>query len=106
MGKPASIVTIKGIKCDAPNCDYRDDDAPGNEDISAFLNRPCPKCGAPLLTEADLAAIRLVQFTSHAINVEFGESSDDARYIELLDPEGMDGTGKIQLLPIRSPEPV
>ena len=43
-------LTISGIKCDA--CDYRDDDVKF-EDYPLWLNKPCPKCEANLLTVKD-----------------------------------------------------
>lgn len=42
-----------GIICDNPGCDYTDPTANG-EDLSPYLNKPCPKCGENLLTEEDL----------------------------------------------------
>ncbi|WP_431860049.1 hypothetical protein [Azospirillum sp.] len=48
--------SISGIKCDAVGCGYRDDTA-RLEDYPKLLNAPCPKCGAPLLTEADFNAV-------------------------------------------------
>ena len=54
MNKPIFEVDIKGIKCDA--CDYTDDDAK-LEDFEQYLNVPCPKCGAILLTQADMDTV-------------------------------------------------
>ena len=48
---------VKGIKCDNPKCDYRDDSV-RLRDYAKWLNRPCPKCGRSLLTQADLDAVR------------------------------------------------
>lgn len=47
---------IYGLKCDARGCGYRDDTI----QIAQYrdhINAPCPKCGAPLLTEADFIAV-------------------------------------------------
>ncbi len=41
-----------GIKCDNPECDFRDDEVK-EEDYKDWLDRPCPKCGANLLTQED-----------------------------------------------------
>jgi hypothetical protein len=46
---------IRGLKCDAAGCGYSDMDIKV-EDYPKHLNTPCPKCGANLLTEADLKA--------------------------------------------------
>lgn len=48
---------IKGIKCDAVDCDYNNDEAKF-EEYDQWLNRPCPKCGANLLTQEALDAVK------------------------------------------------
>lgn len=48
---------IKGIKCDNPSCDYKDETAK-LEDYQLWLNKPCPKCGQNLLTEKDFEAVK------------------------------------------------
>lgn len=51
---------IRGIKCDNPQCDFKDHTV-RIEDYKQWLNWPCPKCGANLLTQADYdATIALV----------------------------------------------
>jgi len=38
------------LKCDAPGCDHREN----HETLDAsMVDKPCPKCGANLLTQAD-----------------------------------------------------
>jgi hypothetical protein len=51
---------IKGLKCDNAPCDYRDE-AILSKDYDTYLNMPCPKCGANLLTQADLDAVRAME---------------------------------------------
>jgi predicted nucleic-acid-binding Zn-ribbon protein len=43
------------IVCDNPNCDYKVVNTGKNsfQDISKYINKPCPKCGCNLLTEKD-----------------------------------------------------
>lgn len=41
-----------GIKCDNPECDYRDDTVK-MEDWESYVNKPCPECGENLFTEED-----------------------------------------------------
>ena len=55
---------ITGIKCDAEGCDYKDEFGSWGttpEEVLAvkdqYLNKPCPKCGANLLTEEDANTI-------------------------------------------------
>jgi hypothetical protein len=43
---------ILGIKCDAPGCDFKDPTV-SFDNYKLWLNKPCPKCGANLLTQAD-----------------------------------------------------
>ena len=58
---------IGGIKCDNPDCDFKDMTVEF-KDYSAWLNKPCPKCGANLLTQADLetskALIKIVNIVN------------------------------------------
>lgn len=56
------------IVCDNKECDYKIKSTTGdpNEDISGYLNMPCPKCGENLLTEQDylqsLKALKVVNW--------------------------------------------
>lgn len=60
MKKPVEH-RIRGIKCDNPFCDFRDDTVEF-EEYPGWLNRPCPLCGSNLLTQADLdATVRLLR---------------------------------------------
>jgi hypothetical protein len=45
-----SSIDISGIQCDTPGCDYRDMEVLF-EDYPKWVNKPCPKCGANLLTQ-------------------------------------------------------
>lgn len=47
-----SLIKVVGIKCDNPECNFRDDSVQ-YEDYYLWLNKPCPKCGQNLLTEKD-----------------------------------------------------
>lgn len=83
--------TISGIKCDAEGCDYREDIQ--SEDYSEWVDRPCPDCGANLLTEADFKLIQALLDVTSAINEIFppGSFSEDE---PLLGFEiKMDGSG-------------
>jgi len=50
-------LNIKGIKCDNPICDYKDMSVEYS-DYPKWLNKPCPKCGENLLTEADYKTLQ------------------------------------------------
>ena len=59
--------SISGIKCDADGCDYRDDDV-AVEQYNEWLNKPCPMCGANLLTEEDLAVVNAFTTITNEVN--------------------------------------
>src|SRR5687768_1323296 len=81
---------IKGIKCDAKGCDYVDESAK-YEDYEKYLGAPCPKCGANLLTEEDLAACKAIMAVCGWVNKIAGPQKPGGQYgyfrVE------MDGTG-------------
>jgi hypothetical protein len=92
---PPAAIEIKGIKCDAPGCDYHQDDEPVNEGFREWLNRPCPKCGANLLTQADLDATeRMLKYVS-AVNKALSPITEHAGLKRFKIALGMDGSGKI-----------
>ena len=53
------IAKMTGVKCDADGCDYNDDSAV-IQDYKSYINKPCPKCGAPLLTQKDADLINII----------------------------------------------
>ncbi|MCL1819584.1 MAG: hypothetical protein FWG36_02885 [Oscillospiraceae bacterium] len=59
MKKQKKTIEMKvgGIKCDA--CDWKDTNVSIN-DYKNWLNKPCPKCGANLLTEADCRTTKFI----------------------------------------------
>ena len=67
MSEPLIKHRISGIKCDNPKCDFRDDTVK-MEDYEQWLNKPCPKCGANLLTEEDLKATEALLEVVGAMN--------------------------------------
>jgi len=94
-------LNINGIKCDSPSCDYKDNSFKWNgfETMREFLNKPCPKCGANLFTQADYEAM-----TAILAAVKVGEVLAESGIIpqEVLDEKklfrcDMDGTGSIKL---------
>ncbi|MCX5884341.1 MAG: hypothetical protein NT096_00250 [Proteobacteria bacterium] len=61
--KNIATFNIAGIKCDAEGCTFRDDTVK-MKDYKSWLNKPCPLCGANLLTQADYdTVIALKSFT-------------------------------------------
>lgn len=95
MKKPVAI-SITGLKCDAPGCDYHQDEPVGNtyEEYAKWLNQPCPKCGANLLTEADLKTTHAMMKITGILNRLLWPLSliSKKRYRYKL---GMDGSGSV-----------
>ena len=75
-----------GIKCDNPNCDYKDMSV-------RYLNKPCPKCGQNLLTKHDYNVAKMVM----GLCKLFGriEVPDDERRTEL--EIGLNGTDDVKV---------
>lgn len=88
--KSAHLI-IRGLKCDATGCDYFDETAVPDE---ALIGKPCPKCGASLLADADMANIRLLQWVTLLANSAAGPPKEGAviGYTRIK----MDGTGSIE----------
>lgn len=84
------VPLICGIKCDF--CDYRDESVP-YENYPQYINRPCPCCGAPLLTEDDYAFCQTMMAYVEAINESDmpGSGEDTVVRFEL------NGTGKAKV---------
>lgn len=56
------------IECDNTECDYKILSPTGdiNEDISGYINVPCPKCGENLLTPHDyLLSLKIVNTVNY-----------------------------------------
>lgn len=101
MEQENNIMTlnIRGIKCD--HCDYSDMEVEA-VDYPDWLNRPCPKCGENLLTEADYHAVlsmmgmaRLVN--SLSVDAPAEKTPDRGNLKVTFD---LNGTGKAKLLDI------
>ena len=65
--QPVALMTCRGLKCDAPGCDYKEKTTELTaEAIMAAIGRPCPKCGANLLTAEDAQAMLSLQAVAAA----------------------------------------
>ncbi len=65
------------LRCDAPGCDHAEsidvtDRPPGPE----YVNKPCPKCGANLLTARDHADYLVFHAMMMRVNAAVGPMSD------------------------------
>ena len=88
--KQAMSVEIKGIKCDG--CDYKDESVKVKE-YEAWLNRPCPQCGANLLTEADYHNVKVMMEFVKLANKITPPQASSAEPIRIS--AEMNGTGKV-----------
>ena len=83
-----------GIKCDNPECDYTDPNV-SIEEYGEWLNKPCPKCSANLLTQADYDNVQAIIAAVSAINKVFpvpeGYEDEPKVFMHI----SMDGTGKM-----------
>ena len=90
--KQAAELNIKGIKCDNPNCDYRNDKV-RFEDYEKWLNKPCPKCVANLLTKEDLEMTKsLIEVANIANRVLPKKNNEEERIKAIIE---MNGTGRV-----------
>lgn len=92
--KNALELDIHGIKCDNPNCDFRDDNVQMG-DYEQWLNKPCPRCGQNLLTEEDYRNTQfLIEMTKVANKIYNPPKPDDEIVNMRID---MNGTGDMKL---------
>lgn len=84
--KDAVELSIKGIKCDNPKCDFKDDNVEF-KDYAKWLNKPCPKCGKNLLTQTDYDNTKAILEIVKITNTMFPKRKDDDEIV----------TGKIEI---------
>jgi hypothetical protein len=76
---------ISGINCD--HCEYKNDDV-AFEEYPSWLNKPCPDCGATLLTEQHMVEIEAMMTAGAAANALSPEDLlEMAGHIESLSDE-------------------
>lgn len=93
--KQAVTMVATGIKCDNPECDFADFTVT-MEDYEQWVNRPCPKCGANLLTEADFKNVQMLMKLATMVNKSVSvENPDESEMVQMH--IGMDGTGKMDV---------
>lgn len=95
------VLDVKGIKCDDPGCDYIDNESEIG-DYKDWINVPCPKCGASLLTEEDYQAVKiLVSLTEAANKLEIpAKDKEDLYQLEVK----MNGSGTINFGELKKKE--
>lgn len=85
---------ISGIKCD--HCDYKDESVQVKDYIH-WLNKPCPKCGANLLTQADYDNVQLLLASAAMVNEMFAAGLLPEAETEQRGRVEMDGTGAMKI---------
>jgi predicted nucleic-acid-binding Zn-ribbon protein len=94
--KDAMKLTIRGIKCDNKDCDYKNEDI-SVSDYEKWLNKPCPKCGSNLLTQADYEATKALIALTETLNDVILQAEDDEK-MAIVSIE-TNGTGEIFIKP-------
>jgi predicted RNA-binding Zn-ribbon protein involved in translation (DUF1610 family) len=83
-----SMIEAMQIQCDNPVCDHVDDTVTA-ENISEFLNLPCPKCGENLLTQDDFDTVeRMLELTNGAGDLDPGAADSDVLVSMSTDGQG------------------
>lgn len=92
-------VEISGLKCDNPSCDYVDPTI-HVEDYEKYVNAPCPKCGANLLTEQDYQIVqKMLKLQKLFSKIPFGNKGKTQKYrVEL------NGTGQMDFQQLEEEE--
>lgn len=92
MENNKSNVKISGLKCDNPNCDYRDDTIK-YEDYKKYVGAKCPKCGMILLTEKEYLMCKFLVSASKLANKIFKGKNNDMKTvrINILDEDRFNG---------------
>lgn len=70
--KNAIETQVKGVKCDAFGCTYMDKSVDNFDKLETFHNKPCPLCGASLLTTKDLMTVKAMRALTEAANAIMG----------------------------------
>ncbi|MCK9574825.1 MAG: hypothetical protein WC979_02780 [Candidatus Pacearchaeota archaeon] len=109
MAKEKVNVEIEsnGIKCDNPKCGWQDNTVlwtDADAVIAEWLNKPCPQCGANLLTEADAALIKTLYDIISQVNEmdesklkEFAKIAEGEDFGEVVRATiEMNGTGNVE----------
>lgn len=88
---------IGGLKCDALACEYKDENVKV-EDYAKYIDRPCPECGASLLTQADYYHVqnllRVLDMFSGLPQQEVAETADGQQAKISLE---LNGTGELRM---------
>lgn len=83
---------VKGIKCDNEECGWKDPTVP-YEDYPKYIDKPCPCCGANLLTRQDyLVTKRIIEISKLFGNIEVPDNK-----VNTLMRVNMNGKNQVSL---------
>lgn len=94
--KEALQVSIGGIKCDNPNCNYADQSVEF-KDYPNWVNKPCPICGENLLTEQDFKTCNFIYNLAQKLNRILPKVSDEDETKKAKAIMHFDGSGKVDI---------
>lgn len=92
----AVTVNSGGLKCDTTGCDWRDPNI-SLTNFASYVDFPCPKCGASVLTQDDYEAVQMVMTLVHEISAIADALPTD----ELLRITGNDIDPDLALVPVK-----
>lgn len=77
MSNDAVRTQSLGIKCDTEGCEYKVSFG-AKEEYDAYLNQPCPVCGANLLTQSDYDTMsQMLEMVEMSKNPEFMKAIEE-----------------------------
>jgi len=87
-------MNVYGLKCDSEDCNYTNMNVIF-DDYPKYINKPCPKCGGNLLTQADYD--ELIGFIDKLaqLNEMIGPTDTNDAHVRMQ--FNLNGTGKIRL---------
>lgn len=85
-------MNVHGIKCDA--CDYKDMTVK-MEEYPQYLDKPCPECGANLLTKADYNTLKALIRLTKVLNFIFPSKKTDENAEPIILKGTANGSGTI-----------
>lgn len=80
MNRKLIEVNIRGLKCDNPNCDWKDESIPF-ENYPKYVGHSCPKCGQNILTQECYDKMKAMTVFAKLFNIAHKiKPSEDGKY--------------------------
>ena len=99
MGNSTNAIMRHGVQCDTPECGYRVEFLTFEEYVP-YVNKPCPQCGANLLTEKDYELAE--QFHKLSTDEDFAKEFELKRQVIELPKQISDLVEKLQEADVQS----